>query len=520
MLIYPQDERKNAEPLYRYYYRRFRHDILSGHLRSGEKLPSKRQFAHDNGVSIITVEQAYDQLVIEGYISSRPRVGFFVSALDYPRDKNQSEDTRQRSFTTHEASAPSLPPVRPTIETDKCPPRFPYDLATNHMPADLFPFSTWTRLMRSVMNDYPCELMTPPPGMGVPALREALARHLYRYRGIETTPQQIIVGAGSEYLHSLFVQLLGPRKRYAFEDPGYARIRAIYQSHGVHCSSIALDKAGISPLALESSRADIVHVSPSHHFPTGIVMPAARRSQLLTWATHESDRYILEDDYDSELRPQGAPVPALLSQAGAKERVIYLNTFSKTLASSLRISYGVLPLQLVERYHAQLDFLSCTVSTFEQYTLARFIDEGYFDRHIHRIARAGRSVRDIFLDAINASGLPLCVQAQEAGLHFLLSFTQDAVCESHRNKLETRFLDRAARHGIRLRSLASYYQGPQHDASTTFVINYASITPTQAPAVAQALVDAARESLTSASASGCGRVRRRQQILPPQHSRM
>ena len=236
----------------------------------------------------------------------------------------------------------------------------------------------------------------------VEALRQAIAAHLRQFRAMEVTAEQIIVGAGTEVLYNLLVQLLGRDRLYGVEDPGYGKIAHIYRAAGAEVTALPLDEAGVSAEALRRSDADVVHISPSHHYPTGLVMPIARRQELLRWAQEVPARIILEDDYDSEFRFVGRPIPTLFS-VSENQRVIYLNTFSKTIAPSIRISYMILPPRLLARYREKLGFYACTVSSFEQYTLARFLEQGRYEQHLNRMKTRYRQKRDAVIDAIRRS---------------------------------------------------------------------------------------------------------------------
>ena len=352
-------------PLYEQLYLCIRNDIRSGVLAPGTHLPSKRSFAGNLGVSSITVEGAYNRLIDEGYVLSEPKRGYYVSEFF------ASEHIVRKPAS----SAVLLPPASeaPLL-----------DLSGSRSPSGSFPFSVWARLMRRTINDQEQELLTPSPCGGIRSLREAIAAHLSAFRGMQVDPDQIVVGAGTEYLYGLLIRLLGTDRVYCLEDPGYPRIAQIYLSNGVSCRWAAMDDSGMSLSALETVGADIAHISPTHHFPTGITMPVARRYELLAWAAAGEGRFVIEDDYDSEFRLTGRPIPSLQSidRAGS---VIYMNTFSKTLASTVRISYMVLPPALANEYYRRLSFYSCTVSNFEQLTLARFLAGGYFEKHLNRM---------------------------------------------------------------------------------------------------------------------------------------
>ena len=421
--------------LYEALYRCIRADILSGKLAPGTKLPSKRSLAANLEVSKITVETAYSRLLEEGYIRSAEKVGYFVEAI-HPSA----------------AAAASVPQPEAPEPAGEGP--------------EKFPFSVWSRLQREVMLDYGPRLLQSMPHQGVRELRVAIARHLSGFRGMTVDPENILIGAGTDFLYNLLIQLLGQDKVYALEDPGYSKIRQIYAAGGVRSIPVPMDSEGIRPDCLENAR--VVHISPAHHFPTGLVMSVQRRQELLRWA-RERRGYIIEDDYDSEFRFHTHPKPTLLS-LDRDGRVIYMNTFSKTLAPSIRIGYMVLPPSLMARFRENLGFYSCTVSSFEQYTLARFLDRGHFEKHINRMRKFYRSRRNRVLEALRSCPFAdkLTIHEEDAGLHFLL-------------KVDTHLSDEAlaaeaARAGLPLRTLSSYYHGSHTPSQThTLVVNYAAI---------------------------------------------
>ena len=311
-------------------------------------------------------------------------------------------------------------------------------------------------------------LLRATPPNGADALRRAIAQHLYRFRGISAAPEQIVVGAGTEYLYNLIVQLLGREAVYGVEDPGYSKAARIYALGGARTAPVLVDEGGVSLRSLEMSDAQILHTSPNHQFPTGAVTPIGRRQSLLRWAEAREGRYIIEDDYDSEFRFTLRPIPTLQSidRAG---RVIYVNTFSRTLAPSLRISYMVLPKSLTERYRAQLGFYSSTVPAMEQYTLARFLDEEYFEAHINRMRKSYRAQRDAVIDTILQSplGEHCRVSGEDAGLHFLL--TIDTKCTDHVLRAD------AEGRGVRLSFLSDFALRPGSAPQHTLVIHYPGI---------------------------------------------
>ena len=427
-------------PLYEALYRCIRQDILSGKLAAGEKLPSKRALATHLEVSKITVEAAYNQLLAEGYIRSQEKVGYFVEAL-------QSQ---------------TAAPVRKDAE----PPREDALIDLTGDSPSHFPFSVWSRLQREVMLDLGEGLLLSLHKQGLPQLRNAIARHLYQFRGMQVDPDNILIGAGTDFLYNLLVQLLGRDKRYGVEDPGYGKIQKIYEAAGAACNLLSLDQEGVDPEDLADTQ--VLHISPSHHFPSGIVMSNNRRRQILAWAAEKEDRFIIEDDYDSEFRFNAHPMPALHTLDGS-QKVIYLNTFSKTLAPSIRISYMVLPEKLMAEFRGKLGFYSCTVPSFEQYTLERFLSRGYFEKHLNRMRKLYKSTRNRVLNAITGCSLAahFTIQEEHAGLHFLLQVDLPMT--------DAQLVESCRKLGLRVAPLSSYYRFPEEN-SHCLVINYSGLT--------------------------------------------
>jgi len=446
MITYNMDARGNLS-LYEHLYRLIREDILSGNLHANEKLPSKRKLAAHLSVSVITIQTAYEQLVDEGYLYAEYKKGYFVSPLE------------QR-----------LSPQQPSVRiTSPNPEIWALDLSSTALSSEQFPFSVWSRLMRQVLAEEDKKLLTPTSYQGAMELREAIASYLGSFRGLHVSPEQIIVGAGTEYLYMLLFQFFGLKSTYAVEDPGYSRLADIISTGGGVCRYLPLDGNGLSIKALQKSDADILHITPAHHFPTGTIMPLNRRMEILRWADSSPRRYIIEDEYDSEFRFAGRPLPTL-SGIDRGEKVIYMNTFTKSVAPSVRISYMVLPPTLYKQFHQKLSFYSCPVSLFEQHTLARFLSGGYFERHLSRMRTYYRGQRDLFLDALTHCPLSshLSVSGEDTGLHFILHM-KTVIPEK---ELQKCFRKR----GIRVAMLSDYY----HEAtplSHRLVISYAGADP-------------------------------------------
>ncbi len=440
-----------SDSLYAHLYKCIKNDIIQGTLSAGYRLPSKRTFAKNLNISTITIENAYAQLLAEGYIYSIPKKGYFVS--------NITNSVKTHSVISTENVVQAF---------DK--PSYFADFTSNQTRPENFPFSIWAKLLREVISENSNELMTNPPSGGILSLRQAIADHLQQFRGMAVSPEQIIVGAGTQYLYGLLIQLLGYEKIYTVENPGYKKIYQIYHSNNVHCNYADIDKYGMQISELEKVQADIVHISPSHHFPTGIITPISRRYELLGWASKSDSRYIIEDDYDCEFRLMGKPIPSLQS-IDVMEKVIYMNTFTKSLASTIRISYMVLPQHLINRFYDKMHFYSCTVSNFEQYTLARFIQEGYYEKHINRMRNFYRIQRNSLLDCIKKSPLSSIIEIKEedSGLHFLMHIKTQVSEED--------FIQKAEQFGIRISCLTQYYTNHCPSEEHLYIINYSYIEP-------------------------------------------
>lgn len=434
-----------------------RRDILEGRLPAGSRLPSKRCAAAAWGISVVTVMAAYDQLLAEGYLVSEQRRGYYVAQVE--------------QWEMHPASA-----VPPPLGIADCPvseqteqPDDVIDLIQNRVPPDLFPLSVWNRLSRRVWREEGQALLRRTDYNGLPALRGAIRDSLYESRGIRAEAEDILVSAGNEQLYATLLTFLGRENVFGVEDPGYPLIARLYGQNGARVVPLPLDAAGVTPDTLEAADVNILHISPNHHFPTGIVMPVGRRQELLAWLAGAPDRYIIEDDYDSEFRMEGRPIPSLQSMDGTG-RVIYVNTFSKTVAPSLRIGYAVLPPDVSRAYRERLGFLSCPVSVPEQYILAAFMTDGSLARHISRMRTRCRGVRDALLAALAASPLAerYTVSAADGGLHFLLhlrtTLSDIALCAA------------LAERGVRVRSLRDYYAVPPAADTHTLVISYAGLS--------------------------------------------
>lgn len=458
MLTYSLEERDGL-PLYEYLYRRIRQDILEGTLTAGERLPSKRALAEHLRISVVTVENAYQQLEAEGFLLSRPRRGFFAAPVE-----------------RLPAALAAGPPAAEEAEE----PAWRLDLKSGQVDAARFPVSVWARLIRQVLSEGGEALLTPVHRQGLPALRRAIAGDLRDRKGMAVAPEQIVVGAGAEYLYLLLAQLL-EGAAFAVEDPGYPKIRQVYAKCGAACCPVPLDGQGVDLAALAASGAGALHLSPSHHYPTGLVTPIGRRQALLRWA-EERDGVIIEDDYDSEFRFTGRPIPTLQSIDGG-ERVVYMNTFSQTISPSMRLGFMVLPPRLLERYRRELGFYACAVPALDQHVLARFLDRGHYEQHLSRMRKEYRARRSRVLEAFRSSPFAgrVAILEQGAGLHFLLRLDTARSDEALRRRGEAL--------GVRLGFLSEYAALPRSEYEHTLVVNYAGLEAEDLPRAMELLTE-------------------------------
>lgn len=443
-------------PLYEQLYRHISSAIQSGQIRPGKKLPSKRQMCATLGISMSTVETAYSLLADEGYILSRPRSGY-VAAPIVPLE------------------SPRPTPAAPLPEPPA--PAWRYSFSTGAVDTSVFPFSSWARISKEAVYENP-ELLQRGHPQGDPPLRKALAELLAQYRGVRCHPDQIVVGAGADQLLALLLQLLPRHQAVALEDPGYPSAYAVVRHLGRQAVPVPVDSEGMDPEALERAGASLAYVTPSHQFPLGMTMPAGRRSRLLQWACRGEDRWLIEDDYDSEFRHASRPIPAMqgLDRQG---RVIYLGTFSRSIAPAIRVAYMILPPPLLERYRREFSLAASTVSRFEQEALRRFIVQGLYSRHLRRAGNLYRQKCAILTGALSAiPGAHL--SGEKAGLHFLL--TIDGLTEEE-------LVARAASRSVRVHPLSQYCHAVSPIPST-LVLGYAGMSTDDLTAAAALLKDA------------------------------
>lgn len=419
--------------LYEQIYEYIRQEIREGKLRPGERLPSTRSLAEYLQISRSTATLAYDQLLAEGYIASRPYRGYYVCRMEelYQLDAGKMGESGEERAREGEE-------------------RYVCDFSPTATDMSQFPFSVWRKINRNVLSESSAGLFAQGDPQGEYSLRETIGRYLHSSRGVNCSPQQIIVGAGNDYLLLLLEKILGRHVRIAMENPTYKRAYQIFGSFAYDITTVDMDEAGMSVTGLRQSDVTAAYVMPSHQYPTGVLMPIGRRLELLKWANEAPGRYLIEDDYDSEFRYRGKPIPSLQA-SDTQGRVIYIGTFSKSIAPAIRVSYMVLPLTLLERYRQQCNFYSATVSRIDQKVLETFIGEGYFERYLNKMRKHYKEKHDLLLEELADFGTDFAVTGENAGLHLLLT--------GRRGQTESDLIAEARNRGVRVYGLSESLVG-------------------------------------------------------------
>ena len=391
---------KEGKHLYEQIYSYIKKEIVEGRMNTKEKLPSTRALSLYLQISRSTVSLAYEQLMAEGYIEAVKGSGYYVSRLD---NLYQNTEVVQGSFSG---------PVKKNEENRIVFSPFGVDLSQ-------FPYPVWRKITREVLAAEE-ELFVGGDAQGELALRTSIRQYIHAARGVNCLEEQIIVGAGNEYLLMLLQKLIGTGTIVAFEDPTYMKAYKSFADAGFSVRRVSMDKSGMDVSQLEETNADIAYVMPSHQYPTGIVMPIGRRLELLKWAAKSQNRYVIEDDYDSEFRYKGKPIPSLQS-TDRGDNVIYIGTFSKAVAPAIRVSYMVLPRKLLQRYREQGSYLSATVSRMDQRILNAFMQGGYFERYLNRMRKVYRDKHDKLIMLLKPFEKKFEIKGEWAGLHLLLT---------------------------------------------------------------------------------------------------
>lgn len=437
---------KSKVPIYEQIYKYIREEIKNGSIPCGVRLPSERGLAVHLEVSRNTVNMAYGQLLSEGYIEAKPKRGYFVCNLENlyieEKDAQAAADSRMgRAENRHLKKSAGK-------ETE-----YKIDFSPSGVDMEYFPYGKWRKLMKECLIDDNRELFLAGENQGELSLRTAVQQYLYQSRGIKCDVEQIVIGAGSDYMLLLLSRIFNYKCVVGMENPGYRQACTIFQSVGYDVVPVSVDEQGMRTEALEGISADLAYVTPSHHFPVGTVMSAGRRQRLLAWAAKGEQRYIIEDDYDSEFRYFGKPIPALQSQ-DPFGKVIYLGTLSKAIAPGIRLSFMVLPWTLVKRYQSEAGFYFSTVSRIDQKVIGEFLLQGHFERHLNRMRKIYRGKHDILVQALKDSKIPFKVAGDSAGLHVLLQIPEK--CENARH-IEKMLVQMAGKQDVKVYPLSDYY---------------------------------------------------------------
>lgn len=459
--IHIQLDPKSGKTLYEQIYEYIRDEIRAGSLLQNEKLPSSRFLAEYLQVSRTTVDMAYGQLVAEGYLEARPKRGYYVCAPDNLYEIAVKPSETEMKYTAAKEQTSYL-----------------YDFSPNAIDMSFFPYATWKKITKNILVDAKSSMFALGEPQGDIELRTTICRYLHGSRGVNCEPEQIIIGAGNDFLLLLLEKILGRHTPVAMENPTYVRAYKIFRSFAYPVSLIPMDENGIRVDALRQTDARVAYVMPSHQYPTGVSVPIGRRLELLKWASEEEGRYLIEDDYDSEFRYKGKPLPSLQA-SDTDGRVVYIGTFSKAIAPAIRISYMVLPYPLLDKYRKQCGFFSSTVSRIDQTILNEFIRDGYFERYLNKMRKQYRIKHDILMNELKPFEHFFKISGGNAGLHILLTDRQD------RSEEELAALARDA--GIKVYCMGAFRMeeaekqtqedGQKESEPATMILGYGALSP-------------------------------------------
>ncbi len=463
----------NGKYLYEQIYGYIKEEIRKGRLRFGERLPSTRSLSEFLQVSRSTVELAYGQLLSEGYIEARPYRGYFVCQVEELFDFTDRGAAREAGMLSGEplrendAADGRGRPVCGGRQNSVADGTYLCDFSPDSIDMTVFPYATWKKITKEILVDANSEMFSSGSPKGDYALRETIARYLHSSRGVNCHPEQVIIGAGNDYILMLLEKILGRHVEVAMENPTYRKAYRIFASFAYPIASVEMDGFGMSVEGLRKTGAKVAYVMPSHQYPMGIVMPIGRRMELLKWAGEQEDRYVIEDDYDSEFRFKGKPIPSL--QASDRlGKVIYTGTFSKSIAPAIRIGYMVLPLPLLRIYEERCRIYSTTVSRIDQRILNEFIAGGHFERHLNRMRKVYREKHDLLVNGCRGMGHDFVLSGENAGLHLLL--------QDRRGRSEKMLVERAGEAGVKVYGLSEFYTdgvAPKRESGTV-VLGYAA----------------------------------------------
>lgn len=440
-------------PLYEQIYEHLKEEIRNGNIPCGTKLPSTRILCEHLDVSRSTVQMAYDQLLSEGYIESRPCKGYYAAEVEglYRVELEPTGDI-----------------VAENVDGD-----YQYDFSPRGIDLNSFPFNQWRKITKNVLVDDNKELFAHGNAQGELSLRQTISKYLYQSRGVVARPENIVVGAGNEYLLLLLDQILEKMRMscnrklsYAMESPTYRQTYRILTGLGEQVVPVSQDSQGMEVASLEKSGANVAYIMPSHQYPLGIVMPMKRRMEILKWAEKDDFRYIIEDDYDSEFRYRGKPIPALCG-FDKEQKVIYIGTFSKSIAPAIRMSYLVLPDALTKVYREQLSFYSCTVSRIDQMVVKEFMESGAYEKHLNKMRALYKSRHEVLMESLGDISDKFLVSGENAGIHILLT--------SKEKWTEQELIAKAKKNGVRVYPLSDNEIMENARERYTVIVGYANM---------------------------------------------
>ncbi len=438
-------------PLYEKIYEHIKNEIVDGKISQGEKLPSTRLLAKNLSVSRSTVEMAYDQLFAEGYIESRPCSGYYVCDI---RELYQLERPQKA--------------VKQAKSDEQRIEHHYIDFSPDAIDTMHFPYNIWRKIHKNVLLDDREELLFSGDGQGDWGLRSEIVKYLHQARGVNCEPAQVVIGAGNEYLEILLAQLVGTGKKVLMDDPTYMQAYRTFCNIGYEVAALPVDENGMALEQIEKVEPDMIYVMPSHQFPLGSVMNLKKRLELLKWASEGENRYIIEDDHDSEYRYRGKPIPSLQS-IDHDGKVIYLGTFSKSIAPSLRISYMVLPDRLMQEYHKTCGFYSTTVPKVQQEVLREFIGEGHFGRHLNKMRAIYKNKHDFLAAELKSCKWVKSVRGDHAGLHVLV--------EVDTKLTESELCNKALTAGVKITGISQHYiQKPMQMKYPVILLGYGKLS--------------------------------------------
>ena len=458
---------KSTIPLYEQIYEYIKTDIRNGKISCGEKLPSTRALAKYLEISRSTVELAYEQLLAEGYVEAEACRGFFVTQIEELYQWETAKETVAQKIIKEENV-------------------YKYDFSPRGVDLQSFPYSVWRKLSKEILSNEKSDLFQLGDSQGEYELRETICRYLYQARGVNCEPEQIVIGAGNEYLLMLLSTVLGKNRKIAFENPTYRQAYRLFENLSYDTCVVEMDRKGMCVDKLRKSGAEIAYVMPSHQYPLGIVMPIKRRMELLRWAAEEEERYIIEDDYDSEFRYKGKPIPALQG-FDREDKVIYIGTFSRSIAPSIRISYLVLPKNLLKVYNEKSRFLSSTVSRVDQLIIQQFIERGYYERHLNKMRALYKNRHDIMVNELKPLLKYCSISGENAGVHLLLTFIE--------GKEEKILTQKAKEQGIKVYGLSTYDIKKKEKEQAVILLGYANMSEEKIIQAIHALTNAWKEYL-------------------------